>query len=111
MPPENCADKHACLLVDAISTQHSLLLDLDYLLALQDLGDKSALPPESSERLLEKSNPNYCPLEAQLCKGEFCYLCLLAPSPPLLSRSPGGTGGAGGGGCSDLGYAVSSSLA
>lgn len=97
MPPENCADKHACLLVDAISTQHSLFLDLDYLLALQDLGDKSALPPESSERLLEKSNPNYCPLEAQLCKGSSaisaCWRLLLRSAHTALGARGGGQGG------------------
>lgn len=43
-------------------------MDLYCLLALQDLADKSLLPPERSDRLLEKTDPMLKQLELEFCK-------------------------------------------
>lgn len=54
----------------------SYCMDLYYILALQDLADESSLPPDRSERLLEKTDLNPCQLELEFCKAEFCCFCL-----------------------------------
>lgn len=54
----------------------SYCMDIYYPLALQDLADKSSLPPKRSERLLGKTDLNTCQLELEFCKAEFSSFCL-----------------------------------
>lgn len=76
MSSENSPDTPAafCPMLSAGVCSYLIIFITSWLFWILEI--KTALPPESSDRLLEKTKPKDCQLEPQLGRAELCSICL-----------------------------------